>query len=189
MRLQNSLTYWGQTKQTPFRRRHFQMHFLNENVWIPIPISSKFIPMGAVNKVPALVQIMAWHRPGDKPLSKPMMVSLLTHICVTRPQWVEWHSHVNTQSRRFETLRDLRIKTFYLIFNWTPHFSHSIIVGQPATNLRIYFFSNFIIWLRVHIMCFRLQISPWKLVFWYIALYFCLQDYEKYLRGIYRKWK
>ena len=23
----------------------------------------------------------------DKPLSEPMMVSLLTHICVTRPQW------------------------------------------------------------------------------------------------------
>ena len=31
---------------------------------------------------------MAWRRPGDKPLSEPMMVSLLTHICVTRPQWV-----------------------------------------------------------------------------------------------------
>ena len=31
---------------------------------------------------------MAWRRPGDKPLSKPMMVSLLTHIFVTRPQWV-----------------------------------------------------------------------------------------------------
>ena len=32
---------------------------------------------------------MAWRRPGDKPLSEPMMVSLLTHICVTRPQWVK----------------------------------------------------------------------------------------------------
>ena len=31
---------------------------------------------------------MAWHQPGDKPLPEPMMVSLLTHICVTRPQWV-----------------------------------------------------------------------------------------------------
>ena len=31
---------------------------------------------------------MAWRRPGDKPLSEPMMVSLLTLICVTRPQWV-----------------------------------------------------------------------------------------------------
>ena len=31
---------------------------------------------------------MAWCRPGDKPLSEPMMVNLLMHICVTRPQWV-----------------------------------------------------------------------------------------------------
>ena len=36
-----------------------------------------------------LVQIMAWRRPGDKPLSEPMMVRLPTHICVTRPQWVK----------------------------------------------------------------------------------------------------
>ena len=35
-----------------------------------------------------LVQIMAWRRPGDKPLSEPMLVSLLTHIYVTRSQWV-----------------------------------------------------------------------------------------------------
>ena len=32
---------------------------------------------------------MAWRRPGDKPLSEPMLVSWLTHICVTRPQWVK----------------------------------------------------------------------------------------------------
>ena len=32
---------------------------------------------------------MAWRRPGDKSLSEPMMVSLLMHICVTRPQWVD----------------------------------------------------------------------------------------------------
>ena len=31
---------------------------------------------------------MAWRRPGDKPLSEPMTVKLLTHICVTRPQLV-----------------------------------------------------------------------------------------------------
>ena len=31
---------------------------------------------------------MAWRRPGDKPLCETMMVSLLMHICVTQPQWV-----------------------------------------------------------------------------------------------------
>ena len=48
----------------------------------------KFVPKGPINNIPALVQIMAWRRPGDKPLSEPMMVILTTHICVTRPQWV-----------------------------------------------------------------------------------------------------
>ena len=62
--------------------------FLNENVRISITISLKFAPKGSINNIPALVQIMVWRRPGDKPLSEPMIVTLLTHICVTRPQWV-----------------------------------------------------------------------------------------------------
>ena len=74
-------------------RRHFaddvfKCNFLNENVGIPINISLKFVPKGPINNIPALVQIMAWRCPGDKPLSEPMMVSVTTHICVTRPQLV-----------------------------------------------------------------------------------------------------
>ena len=42
---------------------------------------------------------MAWHRIGDKPLSEPIMVNLLTHICVTRPQWVN-PTHAEKDSRR-----------------------------------------------------------------------------------------
>ena len=45
-------------------------------------ISLKCIPKGLIHKVTALVQIMAWCRQGDKPLSQPMMVRLLMHICV-----------------------------------------------------------------------------------------------------------
>ena len=66
----------------------FKCIFLTENVWISIEISLKFVPKGSINNIPALFQIMAWRRPGAKPLSEPMMVSSLTHICVTRPQWV-----------------------------------------------------------------------------------------------------
>ena len=66
----------------------FKWIFLNENVWISIKISLKFVPRGPVCNIPASVQMMAWRRPGDKPLSEPMTVSLLTHICVTWPQWV-----------------------------------------------------------------------------------------------------
>ena len=66
----------------------FKGIFLNENGWIPIKISLKFVSQGPINNIPALVQIIAWRRPGDKPLSGPMMVRWPTHICVTRPQWV-----------------------------------------------------------------------------------------------------
>ena len=66
----------------------FKCIFFNQNLLILIKISLKFVPKVQINNIPALVQIMAWRRPGDKPLSGPVMVSLLTHICVTRPQWV-----------------------------------------------------------------------------------------------------
>ena len=66
----------------------FNSIFLNENVWTPIKISLKFVPKGLINNISALVHIMAWRRPGDKPLSEPVVVNLLMHICVTQPQWV-----------------------------------------------------------------------------------------------------
>ena len=70
----------------------FKRIFFNENIWISIKISLKFVPKGPINNISALVQIMAWRRSGGKPLSEPMMVSLPTHICVTRLQWVNNNS-------------------------------------------------------------------------------------------------
>ena len=46
----------------------------NENVWISIRISLKFVPKVPRDNKPSLVQIMAWWRPGNKPLSEPIMV-------------------------------------------------------------------------------------------------------------------
>ena len=74
----------------------FERIFLNQNVRISIKISLKFVPKGPINNIPSLVQIMAWRRPGDKPLSEPMMVSLRTDICVTRPQRVKQQSDIHT---------------------------------------------------------------------------------------------
>ena len=59
---------------------------------ISIKISLKFVPKGPINNIPALLQIMAWRRPGDKPLSEAMMVNLPTYIGVTQPQWVNINS-------------------------------------------------------------------------------------------------
>ena len=80
----------------------FKWIFLNENVWIKI--SLKFIPQGPINNIPALVQIMVWRQPGDKPLFGPVMVRLPTHICVTRPQWVKQKCK--------------QVCKFFLIFCW-----------------------------------------------------------------------
>ena len=44
---------------------------------------------------------MVWRRSGDKLLSEPMIVSLLTHICVTRPQWVKQHMMIHTGENPF----------------------------------------------------------------------------------------
>ena len=67
----------------------FKRIFLNENIRISTRNSLKFVPKGLINNIQALVLIMAWRRPGDKPLSEPMLVRSLKHICVTRPQWVK----------------------------------------------------------------------------------------------------
>ena len=43
--------------------------FLNENEWILIHISLKFVPKGPIYSISALVQVMALHQPGGRSLS------------------------------------------------------------------------------------------------------------------------
>ena len=104
----------------------FKCTFMNENVWLMIKISLKFVPKCPTNNIPALVQIMAWCQPGNKPLSEPMMVSLLLHIYVTRPQWVKEqhdvhildhvHLHFELNSRNSEWERVKIISCLLTIF-------------------------------------------------------------------------
>ena len=90
----------------------FKGIFLSENVWILINISLKFVPKGPIDHIPALVQIMAWRRPADKPLSEPMVIVLLTHICVTRPQWV--NEHIDSESNVLKLI----MFASYIIMIW-----------------------------------------------------------------------
>ena len=77
------ITHWGPDKMDAI----FKWIFLNEDVWLSLKVSLKFVPKGPINNIPSLVHIMARRRPGDKPLSEPMVINLLTHICITWPQW------------------------------------------------------------------------------------------------------
>ena len=60
-----------------FGRRHFNYIFLNGNDRIPIQISLEYDPRGPSGIKPSLVQVMAWRRTGDKPLSEPMMTQFI----------------------------------------------------------------------------------------------------------------
>ena len=51
----------------------FKIIFLNENDRIQIQISLKIVPRSPMDSKPALVQVMAWHRTGTKPLPEPML--------------------------------------------------------------------------------------------------------------------
>ena len=51
----------------------FKHIFLNKNIRIPIQVSLKFVPKSLIDNTPALIQVMAWRRTGDKPLPEAMM--------------------------------------------------------------------------------------------------------------------
>ena len=123
----HELAHWGRDKWTPFRRRHFQVHFWNENVWIPINISLKFVLKGPINNITAFVQVMACRWPGDKPLSEPMVVRLPKHICATRPQWVN--------CLQIHTIRNIKIaQGGFSIRKGTIYLQHSFTLPYQSTQ-------------------------------------------------------
>ena len=52
----------------------FKCISFNENIWIGIRISLKFVLKFPIDNKSALFQIMSWHRPGANALSEPMLV-------------------------------------------------------------------------------------------------------------------
>ena len=77
----------------------FKWIILNENVWILLKISLKFVPKVQINNIVALVQMMAWHRPGDKSLFEIMMVSLLPLVCLLLLILMLWHRQAIFESK------------------------------------------------------------------------------------------
>ena len=66
----------------------FKCTVLNENQWI----YWSMIPRVQINNIPALVEILAWRRPGAKLLTEPMLVSLLSHICIPQCDCTDWNA-------------------------------------------------------------------------------------------------
>ena len=120
----------------------FKSIIVNENVQILIKTSLMFVPKAPINNIPALVQIVAWRRPGDKPLSEPMMVNLLTHICVSRPQWVNAQSREEGQSHK------------QLFRNNCRNFKMKIRVTRPSRSAQVKK-------VKLHIILVRSKITSW----------------------------
>ena len=60
-------------KMAAFSQTTCSNAFFNENIYISNKISLNYIPWGPIDNILALVQIIAWRRPGDKTLSEPML--------------------------------------------------------------------------------------------------------------------
>ena len=55
----------------------FKGIFLNETDEIPIQISLTLVPRSPIDNKSTFVQVMAWHRTGNKPLPEPMMTQFI----------------------------------------------------------------------------------------------------------------
>ena len=86
---QRVLTHWGRDEIDNISQTTFSNVFSSMKMFeFRLKFHWSLFLKGPISNTAALVQIMAWRRPGAKPLSEPMMVSLPTHIVVTQPQWV-----------------------------------------------------------------------------------------------------
>ena len=130
-----------------FANDTFKRIFLNQNIRISTKNSLKFVPTGLINNIPALVLIMAWRRPGDKPLSEPMLVKSLTHICVTQPQWVNSLRHAGQCVYVSELVQITACRPVpRQAINWTK--ADVLSIRSLETNLHE-------TWIKIHIFSFR----------------------------------
>ena len=114
----------------------------NENVLISIEISMKFVPEVQINNIPSLIQLMAWHQPGTKPLSEPMMVTLGTNICITQPQCVKrdcdtyiYALHISVWTHNITTTKQNHVNI--LLHRELQCSLCKIILGCTACNMKI----------------------------------------------------
>ena len=142
----------------------FKCIFLNENIQILIEISLKFVPKEPNNNIPALVQIMAWRRPGNKPLSEPVIIRLLPRICITRPQWGKEETVESMTAKSLIPLhcRDQGISSLL------SHVSHR---SQQLT----YIYDEYYVVLHIHIFTMKL----------FLLFFSQIIEYKRYLLPMY----
>ena len=124
-------THWDREKWPTFSRRHFQSHFLQWNL-----LYFHCSP-GSINNNPSLVQIMAWHQTGYKPLSEPMLACFPdANMCDSAA--MSWLSVGLTNSFTEETQTSRNYQGFLLKTcsgkwgNWRKILSPAFICGMGS---------------------------------------------------------
>ena len=82
----NTLRWRQNGRQFPDDK--FKCISFDENVWISLKMSMKFVPKVRINNITSLVLIMAWCGQATSHYLNQWWFILLTHICVTWPRWV-----------------------------------------------------------------------------------------------------
>ena len=124
-----SLTQWGWDKKQRALSKAFSSMKMLE---FQLKIHWTFVPMGPINNILALVQMMVWHWPGDKPLSKPMLVKIPKHICVTQPQRVKnANSHQWTSLVAIMELQEVCIKSGNLLLTYQGYPAKRALSAMP----------------------------------------------------------
>ena len=83
------LTLFIVDKTAAISQTIFEMNFFNEKFCILIKISLKFVPKSPIDNKPTSLEIMAWRRIGDKPLSEPKLTRFPEHRCDTTGGWAK----------------------------------------------------------------------------------------------------
>ena len=111
----HGLLHWGRDKNGhQFPDDILNGIFSNENIQISIKISLKFVPRSPINNIPALVQIMAWCRPGDKPLSEPVIVSRCSYASLGLNELRSFSSRNSTMEQSGHWLSTFIIYVIYI---------------------------------------------------------------------------
>ena len=125
----------------------FKCIFVNENVWIPVKISLKYVPKGPINNIPALVQIMAWRRSGMSHylnqwwlVYRRIYASLgLSELMLSRgmrsQHWFTMYydsNHSMKLSPEFGNYRARRRKSNSISFSALLTFSYTFHIGPPG---------------------------------------------------------
>ena len=116
----------------------FKCIFLNENFWILNSISLKYIPYGLIDNLAALVQIMAWHQIGNKPLSETMLVCFTdTYMLlrVTTTVVITWLSRLSSYFRdKINPMSQYKAVVSLLLMHW-GYISLALSHGQDPWHI------------------------------------------------------